>query len=130
MTHAQLLSAVYHKLGTIAGIPSIAYPNIDFTPTNDYVAVYVLPAETTAECLDNLSYKSGIIQVDCVVPSSVGEIKAAEYADIILSEFKNGTVITDGVLINRPPFVSAGFNMGNGYYKIPVNIRYRLYDLA
>lgn len=125
MTHTALLTAIYTKVGGLVGLPSIAYPNINFNPSGDYVAVYTLPAETVNETIDGLVYKSGIIQVDCVTADKVGEIKAAQYADLVLAAFPVGTVITTGVIVNRPTFVSRGLNTGDGHYKIPVTIQYR-----
>lgn len=128
MTHAALLTAIYTKIGTIAGLPAIAYPNVNFTPTGDYVAAYVLPAETVNECIDGGIYKSGVIQIDCVTADKVGELKAARYADLIISAFPVGTVITAGVTVNRPTYASGGMATGDGHYKIPVTIRYRAYE--
>lgn len=126
MTHTQILSSIYDKLLLVNGLPPIAFPNRDFTPNGDYVAVYVLPAKTNTSTYSYGKYQYGIIQIDCVVTEDVGEIKASQYADIIMEAFKIGTKISGDLKVYQHPYASAGMQLPNGYYKIPVDIPYKL----
>lgn len=128
MTRTDILKAIYTKLSTVTGLPQIVYPNVAVTPAGDYLKVFVMPAETLIEIFDGGVFKYGIIQINCVTPDKIGEIKAAEYADKILYAFKNGTIISGGLKVHKPSYVSMGMNDGAGKYIIPVTIRYRILD--
>lgn len=125
MTHNAILSAIYTKLSSVAGIPTVLYPNITYaTPPEEYLRVAVMPLPTETVTYDNGELQYGLFQVDCVTRDGIGEIKAAEYAELIISSFKNGTVISGGLKVTRAPFAGAGFNNGAGRYVIPVTVRY------
>lgn len=130
MTHDALLTAIYTKLGTISGLPAIFYPNVKRPATipSEYVAVYTIPAPTETKTIDGVEYQYGIIQIDCVTLSSVGEIKASQLAQKILTAFKNGTVISGGLRVHKPSYASGGMQM-DGHYKIPVTVRYQCYSM-
>ena len=129
MTHDSILTSTFSKLATISGLPKIFYPNISYTVIPDeYMAVYIIPAPTESVTIDGCEYQYGIIQIDAVVLDGVGAIKASQLADKIISAFKVGTVITEGLTVNKPSYASGGMNTGDGHYKIPITIRYQSYD--
>ena len=129
MTHDSLLAAVYSKLSTVPDMPTIFYPNTNQTTVpSEYVAAYVIPAPTENATIDGLEYQYGIIQIDCVTLSSVGEIKAAQLAEKIIAAFKVGTQISGVLKVHRPSYASAGIQTGDGHYKIPVTVRYQCYS--
>lgn len=130
MTHDDILKSVYLKVSNTAGLPTIFYPNVNYTTTPDnYVRVTVIPAPTFDATIDDGLYQYGVIQIDCVTRDGIGEIKAAEYSQIVMSAFKRGTIISGGLKVNRPPYASAGL-VGSGKYSIPVTIPYSNYDYA
>lgn len=131
MTHDALLTAIYTKLGTISGLPTIMYPNVKSPATipNEYMAVYVIPAPTESATIDGVEYQYGIIQIDCVTLSAVGEIKASQLAQKIISAFKVGTQISGVLKVNKPSYASSGMQTGDGHYKIPVTVRYQCYSM-
>jgi len=131
MTNESILNAVFTKLSTVSGLPKIFYPNISVVSIPaEYMAVYVIPAPTESVTIDGCEYQYGLIQIDAVVLDGVGAIKASQLADKIIAAFKVGTVITAGLTVNKPSYISAGMNDGSGHYKIPVTIRYQSYSVS
>ena len=134
MSHTEILTAIYTKISTIPNIGTVLYPNRKYPNStmtvlpDSYVQVYVMPVPSATATFDGGITQSGLIQCDCVIKVDIGEIKAAQMADIILSALKNGTVISGNLRVNKPPYASGGIVVGNGTYKIPVTIQYR--DIA
>ena len=131
MTHELLLTSVFTKISSISGLPTVLFPNRKYpnstmtTMPTEYVRVNVIPIPSSTYTLGNGVLQAGIIQCSIVIPSDLGEIKAAQIADKIIAGLPNGTVISSELIVNRPPYVSGGINMDNGAYMMPVTIQYK-----
>ena len=126
MTQTEILTAIYTKLSTTAGLPQKIYQNVK-APTTieaEYLEVFVMPLPSENQAFGGVERKSGLIQINVVVGIEKGTIRPAQIADLILAAFKQGTVIATGLKVSRPSYVSAGIKDGVRYV-VPVTIQYQ-----
>ena len=128
MKQNELLLAVYNYMETIADIPDINYPNIEYeTPSGDHLNVSVMNATPSTTGIARIVWYSGFIQVDVVTEHGKGEVKSAVIAQKIIDAFTIGTVLTNGttsIRVDDAPYASAGITREDGWYFIPVTIPY------
>lgn len=102
---------------------AVAWPNVDFNPTEDYLRVNYLGSRSEAYTYgqDRIPIT---LQIDCVVREGVGANVAAGMADAVRAVFARGETFTSGgvtVRVDREPYVS-GSILSNGWYFLPVSI--------
>lgn len=109
----------------------VVWPNVDLNPSKPYLRVNIIPIPTQAVGIKSLNRHTGIVQIDAVVESGVGEIKALEYVEQILALFPRNTYLQENT--TEIGFVELGSvgpplqeTDGDGYY-IPVSIPYIIY---
>ena len=131
MTHELLLTAIFTKIGSISGLPTVLYPNRKYPNStltalpNEYVRIHIMPIPTDTFSFDGGILQAGLIQCDCVIKEDLGEIKAAQIADKIINALPNTTVISAELKVSKPPYASGGLQLDNGAYMIPVTIQYK-----
>lgn len=126
MTQTEMLTAIYTKLSGTAGLPQKIYQNVKAPATLDgeYLEIFVMPLPSENQAFGGVERKSGLIQVNVVVGLEKGTIRPAQIADLILTAFKQGTVISSGLKVSRPSYVSQGIKDGVRYV-VPVTIQYQ-----
>lgn len=126
MNQFDILTAIYTKLSATADLPQKIYQNVK-APTimeSEYLEIFVLPLPSENQAFSGVERKSGLIQINVVVGIEKGTIRSAQIADLILAAFKQGTVISSGLKVSRPSYVSAGIKDGVRYV-VPVTIQYQ-----
>ena len=111
-----------------SGVP-VAMPNIKLDPTglDKYYQIFIVPARKVSVGLSETDAQTGFCQVSCFVKTDVGEIKAINMAETIITAFPRCTKLTDNSLkveINQPSYYSQGLTNNNGWYMVPVTIPY------
>ena len=134
MNQSDILTAIYTKLSSTANLPQKIYQNVKAPATmeSEYLEIFVMPLPIENQAFGGVENKSGLIQINVVVALEKGTIRPAQIADLILAAFKQGTVISSGLKVSRPSYVSAGImsnqavgiNADNRYI-LPVTIRYQ-----
>lgn len=113
----------------------IAWENAEYTPTvgTAYFRVWLLPAKTDTSTLGSNPWRvrTGIFQVSIFYPPLIGfgipKGKAAEVVAAFLAEPRRLTYNTLSILI-LDAWPSSGNNDENGWYHIPVNIKYECHS--
>ncbi len=126
MTHEAILTAIFTKLSATANLPQKIYENVKppAVIASEYLEVFMLPLPSENQAFGGVERKSGLIQVNVVVGLEKGTIRPAQIADLILTAFKQGTVISSGLKVSRPSYVSQGIKDGVRYV-VPVTIQYQ-----
>lgn len=110
-------------LKTIVGLPVINYPNIKSDiPTTDHIVPYVLPSTIIPVGIKSTDKESGIFQVSIFTEKGSGEIKALDYAKILLDGFPRNLRLSN-VCIDRSGSIGPSFYDG-GWQVTPVSIPY------
>ena len=108
---------------------SVAYENIEFTPTVG--TLYIRPTNLPANTLPlGISFNSalnhlGIYQIDVIAPVDKGKGAAVSMADLIVSAYPRGDLTYNGVKVR---IKSASRNTGTrdgAYYIVSVIITYK-----
>ena len=104
----------------------LIYQNVKALSTmeSEYLEIFVMPLPIENQAFGYVERKSGLIQINVVVALEKGTIRPAQIADKILTAFKQGTVISAGLKVSRPSYVSAGIKDGVRYV-VPVTIQYQ-----
>lgn len=106
----------------------VAWPNVEFKPTANYLRVNYLNSRSETHTLGSDRLPS-TLQITVVIKDGIGAIKGAEMVDSIRSAFPKGLVITENnttIRIDREPYESPAINQG-GWFYIPVSIPYEVY---
>ncbi len=122
---AEIAEAAFKEFATIAGIPSLVYPNVDATPTDEHVRLFILPSESQSDTL-GCEVTSGVIQASIYTHDGSGVINAQEYADLIIAALPRLHTFTEGattVLITKTGWTAPGIS-GDGWLQTPVSIHY------
>lgn len=112
----------------IAGLPTIAWPNVDFDTENvdEYIRVYILPAESESDSLGCDEF-IGLIQASVYVRDGSGIIDATGYTDAIRAAFTKSLEITNGT--TKFKITKTGWDapmlVDGGWCQIPVSIPYK-----
>lgn len=108
----------------------IAWPNIDYKPTGDYLRPSFLPGETLQSTLgdDGKDLTIAVYQVDVVTKRGSGR---SNLLDTIADHFKRGTMLTSNGLKMRVRSVSIGASINDGaYYFTPVSVTVQIFTGA
>lgn len=103
----------------------VAWENVAFTPTTGeaYLRAFLLPAATVSGSFCSEQFK-GIFQINVLAPADGGPGAGAALARAVADLFPAGANI-GGVRVPMPPAVGAGRDDANGFYMIPVSVRYQ-----
>ncbi len=124
-----LNAALYDAFPTMP----IAWENTPYTPTIGitYFQVWLMPAETDLMTLGQSPWlmRQGIFQVSVFAPIGIGFGVAKGKAAEIIAAFKSSTsFVYNGLSVTiEKSWVSGGIIEDDGWYHIPVSIRYRCY---
>lgn len=122
----EIQNALETRLSTLAGLPSVAWPNQDFTPVSgtSWLRPTLLPAETVAATMDG-DLQTGIFQVDVFVPSGTGRSAGDTLVDAIGDHFAPMLELTSGATTVRIiSFSTIAARSESDWYHIPLEIRY------
>lgn len=109
----------------------VAFENVKYEPTvgKSYLAGFLLPADTVNPSAGGgHSRYSGIYQVNVYTEAGKGSTAASALVNSIVSLFPRPTTITQGginVHIDNTPSAASGRPDGNGFWLVPVTIKYR-----
>ena len=123
-------SALEGRLNTLPSLPSVAWPNVKFTPTNSetYLRVTNLRSDTSTISQDSTEQHTGIFQVDVFAPYNGGSGVAENLADSIADHFAANRTLIKGVaeVYIRNISVEVGATFADRHV-IPVSINYDAY---
>jgi hypothetical protein len=91
-------AALDEHLNTMAGVPSVSWPNVEFTPVKG--TIYLRPTvvmgtvERSSNGAAGHDLYSGYYQVDVLAPVGEGKKEGMEMADTVADQFKYGTELT------------------------------------
>jgi hypothetical protein len=129
-----LVKALAKHLSAMTPTMSIAWENLNFTPTNGvpYLATWLLPIPTEPVTLGPSYWEefSGIFQVTCVYPAGKGTNDAKTKAAAIKTRFKRGTSFTYNTLTVKieKAYPGSGYYSEDGsWYRIPISIVYQCF---
>ena len=109
----------------------VAFENITYGPTvgKSYLAGFLLPAETVNPSAGGShSRYSGVYQVSVYTEAGKGSTAASALVNSIVNLFPCPTTIKQGsinVHIDTTPSAASGRPDGNGFWMVPVTIKYR-----
>ena len=124
MTQTEIITAIYTKISSTPNLPQKVYENVPTDASGEYLEVFLMPLPNQTQTFNGGELKSGLVQINVVVPTKTGTIRAAEVVDLLLETFKNGTKITEHLKVSRPSYASSGIT-DELRYIIPVTIQYQ-----
>ena len=115
---------------TLAGTTPVAWPNVLYTPVTgtSYYRVNFLGAPVDRLTHGNADRHTGIMQIDCVIPSKKGELAAISLARAVASHFDRIDLSGDNgekIKTIKPPYLGPG-QQENDWYFVPVSITYSI----
>ena len=119
--------AVFDRIST-ADILPVAWPNVHYDGTKPYCRVFFLSVPTSALGIRQLNLYEGIVQVDVVVSSGVGEIVAIGYCDQFINLFPRNLYLTQNTTeigFIEPGYPGPAIQEDDGYF-LPVSIPYKI----
>jgi hypothetical protein len=129
-TEGKVLEAFLSGLNSLSLGYSIAWPNVNFTPTAGagYLRASLLPAQSDQVTLGTAGRNRlrGLFQVAVVWPQGKGEVAPMDLAGRIIAGLKRGTIITNGginVRVLSPPYVAPPVQEPD-WVNIPVYVPY------
>lgn len=107
------------------GLP-VAWENQPFTPSGAYLRENFLPAQTERIAInsDGSQLYGGIYQVSVFVEAGTGSAAAQTIAENLIDHFPPGFSWDGGRVMQA---FSAPALIGDGWYQIPVSVRYQAY---
>ena len=127
MTFADIDNALKARLNAIRAGIAVAWPGLSFQPGAEFIEFQHSPVTRTDTTLTgDYSTQEGIVLMNAVVRSNIGEKRALEIADLIRGGFRMGLRLAAGsanVVIEKPAEPRPGFTDGT-YYRIPVVVNY------
>ena len=128
----QALEDILKSVSDANSVP-VAWPNIDYNPSDGvYYQPYLIPVETKKigfSLTDDNDY-AGIFQVSVNFYKGTGTAECRQAVDDLLTGFYKGvsqTVNGDRVFIEQSS-VAAQVEKTEGWFYIPVSIRYRCFS--
>ena len=124
MTQTKIITAIYTKISSTPNLPQKVYENVPTDASGEYLEIFLMPLPNQAQTFNGGELKSGLVQINVVVPTKTGTITATEVVDLLLETFKNGTKITEHLKVSKPSYASNGIT-DELRYIIPVTIQYQ-----
>ena len=124
MTQTKIITAIYTKISTTPNLPQKVYENVPTDASGEYLEIFLMPLPNQAQTFNGGELKSGLMQINVVVPTKTGTIRANQIVDLLLQSFKNGTKITEHLRVSRPSYASGGIT-DELRYVIPITIQYQ-----
>lgn len=126
-------AALETTLSNVTGIPSIAWENVNFTPTTgtSFVKATFIPTrrEPAVRGTNPQMLYQGVFQVDCYVSDGNGPAAGDDLADSIIEAFEATTDVSHGGTIVSIRYAERGLARQDGsYYMIPVSIGWYIYS--
>ena len=120
-------SRLDQELASISGIPSIAWPNVDFTPdtTQPYISVNNIPADGVLYSMARGQETPGTYMVNVYAPQGRGPAQAQNIADLIADHFSSNRELSGNLYIKE-----INFRPGipdDPFYLVPLNITWVVY---
>jgi hypothetical protein len=127
MNFAAIDTAIKSRTLAIAGSIPVAWPNLDFTPSAEYIEIRHQPVQRidTTGTGDN-AQQEGLVLFNIRTRAGTGEARALEIADLILTGFPKAlrlAVAGGNVVITKPADPRPGFTDG-AYWLMPVVFNY------
>ena len=124
-------AALDDNLNTMVGLPSVAWPNKKFVPTQGalYIRPTLLPADTvTATIGIGSDISSGLYQLDIFSPADDGKNEALLMADTVAELFKRDKELTyNGRTITIRSASHRSIGNTDGWYHLSVDVTYYAY---
>ena len=126
-------SALNDRLHTDFPSTPIAWENVKYTPVpgTPYLRAWLLPAEPRVMTLgpSPVIHRTGIFQVDCFYPAGAGWGTAKAKAALVVATYKAGTRwVYNGLAVqSERAWPGPAMDDDQGWYHIPVSIRYTCY---
>ena len=122
-------AALDARLNTMVGVPSVAWPNTEFTPVDCtlYVRPTVLMGVVERETVGATAkdWYNGIYQIDVFAPVGKGKKEGLEMADTIADQFKRGTELTyNGRTVRILGVAYSSAASGDSFTQTPVTIEF------
>ena len=122
-------TALDTRLGTLASLPDVAWPNRVYTPVigTTYLRPSLLPSDTTAATVgaSGTDLNIGVYQVDVFVEAGKGKSAGMVQADLIADHFKRDTELTyNSRTVTIKNVSQSPASVDGGWFQIPVNIEY------
>lgn len=130
MSQLKIRQALEKNLAAMLPALATANENADFTPTTGtpYQKVNLLPAMVDNSTMGINHYREvGVFQVTLCYPISAGTNAAYTRAELVKTQFKRGTTLTQGgvdVVVIYTPSVSPPYQSGDRYC-LPISIYYQ-----
>lgn len=124
-------NALNSRLNGVTGLPTVAWPNVEFTPTQgtNYVRPTLLPASNVLNALDGDEECKGIYQIDVYTQLKKGTSPLWTIADAIRDHFKNSNSITSGSQVVHIQQVSVSqADRQEGFWHCFVAVTYLAYN--
>lgn len=126
-------SALETTLNNIEGLPSVAWENVNFSPTTgtSFVKPRLAPTrrEPAVRGTNPQMLYQGVFQVDCYVAEGNGPAAGDDLADSIIEAFEATTDISYGGTTVSIRYAERGLARQDGsYYMIPVSIGWYIYS--
>jgi len=117
------------RLGTMSGLPDVAWPNRTYTPVigTTYLRPTLLPADSIAATVgtSGTDENIGVYQVSVFTEAGNGKSAGMVMSDLIASHLKRDTELTYNSRTVRIKNVSQSpASTSGGWFQIPVNIEY------
>ena len=125
-------AALEVKLSSVSNLPSVAWENLQFSPTTGqpYVKPRLLPTrrEPAARGTNPQMYYQGVFRVECYVPEGNGPSAADDLSDKIIEAFEATTDVSQGDIIVSIRYAEREQGELDGpFFMVPVNIGWYLY---
>lgn len=93
---SDIQAALDTQLSTTSGLPTVAWENVHFTPTEGtpFVRPTLIAGDSTLNTMSRKQMNVGIYQIDLFYPTSNGPGTLLTMLDNIYDHFKSGAVLT------------------------------------
>lgn len=125
-------AALESTLNSVSGIPTIAWENVQFSPTTGqpYVKPRLIPTrrEPAVRGSNPQMYYQGIFRVDCSVPKDAGPAAGDDLADKVIDAFEAATDVSyGGTIVSIRYAEREQADIDGPFYTIPVIIGWYIY---
>lgn len=124
----QNIQVAFNKaIKLVPNIPTIAWPNVKFEPTNNtaFVTPNIIPGSN--EVSTSVEKYKGIYQVDINVPLNKGTLQLYSIADAIKTYFQAARLVENGQTIHINEISLGTVQRDNAWYSINIDINYTSY---